>query len=449
MACTLQSGGARRVLPAGIFSRERRERADDGWRTLALAPARAQFCPSWLNAPRGAANCDVTEFAQESAFAVVILDPRRSPDRRGAGRLGYFVLATRKIAAHAERLVPPSGKFIEIDGNRIHYVEAGEGRPIVFIHGLGAQFHQFRHPLFGRLADSYRLVALDRPGSGYSVRAPAPARASASRRASSSRFIDRLGLEKPLLVGHSLGGMVALAIAIEHPGQTVGARAAGAADPLQRQGRAGIRAAPHRGTLAALADLADHRDPECVEVGAGDARFHLRPAACAGRLSDRRRRLFGVEAEPFLRDIERSRRAGEDMKRLDRALWRDQGSGRHPVRLGRPGAVAQGARAGDEGQDCRPRSRDARRHRPHAAIRRHRPGRRLHPPHRGEGVREVAVRPSPGSKKRGLGRSRRPLRQSIVARIPHPLAMGPALDRAGEYPVPACLADRRSRPCRR
>ncbi len=65
---------------------------------------------------------------------------------------GYFVFATRKIAARAEKMVPPSGKFIDIDGNRIHYAEAGKGRAIVFIHGLGAQFHQFRHPLFDKLS---------------------------------------------------------------------------------------------------------------------------------------------------------------------------------------------------------------------------------------------------------------------------------------------------------
>jgi pimeloyl-ACP methyl ester carboxylesterase len=129
----------------------------------------------------------------------------------------YFVLATRRIAAHAEKMVPPSGKFVDIGGNRIHYVEAGEGPPIVFIHGLGAQFHQFRHPLFGRLADSYRLVALDRPGSGYSVRAKGAGAGLSEQARTIVRFMERLGLEKPLLVGHSLGGMVALTIAIEHP----------------------------------------------------------------------------------------------------------------------------------------------------------------------------------------------------------------------------------------
>ena len=86
-----------------------------------------------------------------------------------AAVVGYFVVATRRIAADAERMVPPSGKFVTVDGDRIHYVEAGEGPPILFIHGLGGQLHHFRHPLFDAL-DGYRLVALDRPGSGYSTR---------------------------------------------------------------------------------------------------------------------------------------------------------------------------------------------------------------------------------------------------------------------------------------
>src|SRR5689334_20605133 len=83
---------------------------------------------------------------------------------------GYFVLATRKLAAQAERTVPPAGKFVDVGGNRIHYVETGEGPAILFVHGLGGQLHHFRHPIFSMLP-GYRLIALDRPGSGYSRRA--------------------------------------------------------------------------------------------------------------------------------------------------------------------------------------------------------------------------------------------------------------------------------------
>ncbi len=131
--------------------------------------------------------------------------------------IACLVSATLWIAAKAERLVPPVGKFIEIDGNRIHYVDVGEGRPIVFVHGLGAQLHHFRHTLFEHFGPGYRLIALDRPGSGYSVRANGATGRLPEQAALVRRFIEKLGLERPLVVGHSLGGAVTLSLAVEHP----------------------------------------------------------------------------------------------------------------------------------------------------------------------------------------------------------------------------------------
>jgi pimeloyl-ACP methyl ester carboxylesterase len=131
--------------------------------------------------------------------------------------IACLVLATLWIAAKAQRLVPPVGKFIEIDGNRIHYVDVGEGRPIVFLHGLGAQLHHFRHTLFGHFGPGYRLIALDRPGSGYSVRARGATGRLPEQAALVRHFIEKLGLERPLVVGHSLGGAVTLTLAVEHP----------------------------------------------------------------------------------------------------------------------------------------------------------------------------------------------------------------------------------------
>lgn len=129
---------------------------------------------------------------------------------------GYFVLATRRISAQAERAVPASGAFLQLGRHNIHYVDQGQGRPILFIHGLGAQLHHFRHPLFPKLAD-FRCVALDRPGSGYSSR-PASFSGSLVEQAELvAHFIEKLGLERPLVVGHSLGGAVALALAENHP----------------------------------------------------------------------------------------------------------------------------------------------------------------------------------------------------------------------------------------
>lgn len=129
---------------------------------------------------------------------------------------GYFVLATRRLAAQAERTVPPAGRVVDAGGNRIHYVEAGEGPPILFVHGLGGQLHHFRHPLFP-LLPGYRLVALDRPGSGYSRRAAGATARLPEQADAIADFIKTLRLERPLVVGHSLGGAVALTLALDHP----------------------------------------------------------------------------------------------------------------------------------------------------------------------------------------------------------------------------------------
>ncbi len=131
--------------------------------------------------------------------------------------VGRPVLATRRLAAEAEAKCPATGRFIEVDGNRIHYVGTGEGRSIVFLHGLGAQLYQFSAPLFGEFGAGYRLIALDRPGSGYSTRARGASGSLSEQARVVRRVIEELGLERPLIVGHSLGGAIALTMAVEHP----------------------------------------------------------------------------------------------------------------------------------------------------------------------------------------------------------------------------------------
>ena len=137
------------------------------------------------------------------------------------GVLGYFAFVTARVARQAERLVPAPGRFVTIDGHRIHYFDRGQGRPIVFIHGLGGtQFHFL--PLLAALERDFRLVALDRPGSGYSTRVGLTPASPKQHAAFIARFIDELGLERPLLVGHSLGGAIALAVALDHPDKISG-----------------------------------------------------------------------------------------------------------------------------------------------------------------------------------------------------------------------------------
>lgn len=130
----------------------------------------------------------------------------------------YYAALTRRIAADAERRIPMVGRTVSIDGNRIHYVDEGEGPPIVFIHGLGGQLHHFRHPLFPAMGEGSRLIAIDRPGSGYSTR-PGGGERIPEQAATIAKFIDVLGLERPVVVGHSLGGAIALRLALDFPGK--------------------------------------------------------------------------------------------------------------------------------------------------------------------------------------------------------------------------------------
>lgn len=120
-------------------------------------------------------------------------------------------------ARQVEKRLPPHGHFIEVDGAHIHYVDEGSGPPLVLIHGLAGQTRVFTHSLLDRLKSEYRVIILDRPGSGYSMRARGASATVNAQAETIAHFIDALGLERPLIVGHSLGGAIALSLALHHP----------------------------------------------------------------------------------------------------------------------------------------------------------------------------------------------------------------------------------------
>jgi pimeloyl-ACP methyl ester carboxylesterase len=129
----------------------------------------------------------------------------------------FTLFSARKVAA----LLPPKGQFVDVPGARLHLRDTGgPGPAILMIHGLGGQLAHFTYAVAGRLSGRFRVVAVDRPGCGWSTRtggADLPAQAAAL-----AALIDRLGLERPLVVGHSLGGAVALALALDHPDKVGG-----------------------------------------------------------------------------------------------------------------------------------------------------------------------------------------------------------------------------------
>jgi len=122
----------------------------------------------------------------------------------------------------AELAIPPRGRFIDLPGTRLHYTDEGSGPAIVMIHGLGGQMGNFNMALTPLLVRDHRVIVIDRPGMGWSSR---PEDAAANPRAQAetvAALIDALGLERPLVVGHSLGGAIALCLAMDHPERTRG-----------------------------------------------------------------------------------------------------------------------------------------------------------------------------------------------------------------------------------
>ena len=146
------------------------------------------------------------------------------------------IAAARETRAEADQ--PPEGEFIEVDGRRIHAVTTGTGPDLVLIHGAGGSARDFTFDLVDRLKDRYRVTAFDRPGMGWSERTdPAYGRAFAGRAETPgeqagmlSRAAAKMGITNPVVVGHSFGGIVAMAWALDHDPAAV-VMLAGVANP--------------------------------------------------------------------------------------------------------------------------------------------------------------------------------------------------------------------------
>ena len=111
---------------------------------------------------------------------------------------------------------PATGQFVTIDGVRMHAVVMGDGPDVVLIHGASGSLRDFTFGLAPALADRYRVIVLDRPGMGWSDRAPDGHRLSVQADLI-RRTAAELGAANPVVLGHSYGGAVALSWAIDAP----------------------------------------------------------------------------------------------------------------------------------------------------------------------------------------------------------------------------------------
>ncbi|TFY99802.1 alpha/beta fold hydrolase [Ramlibacter rhizophilus] len=122
----------------------------------------------------------------------------------------------KAIRADADH--PPQGKIIVIDGVQLHYVSRGEGSPVVLLHGNAVTHADFEASgLIDRLARDHLVIAFDRPGFGHSSRPRDRLWTPTAQAALVRRALAKLGIDKAVVVGHSMGAMVAAAFGLDHP----------------------------------------------------------------------------------------------------------------------------------------------------------------------------------------------------------------------------------------
>jgi len=140
----------------------------------------------------------------------------------GAAQVLALLLVARVVAG--ERPAAPTGRWLREaglearyctgDGLRLRYVRAGEGPPLLLLHGMASSIYSWSETL-PELSQRHDVVALDLPGFGLSDQPPDLSFARLVR--ATLGAMDELGLERASLAGNSLGGAVAIAIAAEHP----------------------------------------------------------------------------------------------------------------------------------------------------------------------------------------------------------------------------------------
>lgn len=150
--------------------------------------------------------------------------PRRIDSRSGIGWLAAGAALTaaavvvRRRSQEAERANPPAGQFIEVSGVRLHYVEKGQGQPLVLLHGNGTLMQDFEiSGLIDKAAEKYRVIAFDRPGYGYSGRPRTTIWTPQAQARLLHQALLRLGISQPIILGHSWGAMVAVSMALDFP----------------------------------------------------------------------------------------------------------------------------------------------------------------------------------------------------------------------------------------
>jgi pimeloyl-ACP methyl ester carboxylesterase len=139
----------------------------------------------------------------------------------GVVALAGMALLNWGLAKRAEARNPPLGQFVKVNGTNLHYVERGAGTPIVLLHGNGTMLQDFvASGLLDSLATDHRVIAFDRPGFGYSERPRGVVWDPDAQAELIYAGLRQLGVGEAIVLGHSWGTLVALALASKYPEAT-------------------------------------------------------------------------------------------------------------------------------------------------------------------------------------------------------------------------------------
>jgi pimeloyl-ACP methyl ester carboxylesterase len=118
-------------------------------------------------------------------------------------------------AALAQKTPAIESKFAEVDGLKLHYLTAGQGEPVLLLHGYAQTSHMWK-PLIAKLAPTHRVIAPDLRGFGESAK-PASGYDKKTLARDVHGLLTKLGISKVAVAGHDIGLMVAYAYAAQYP----------------------------------------------------------------------------------------------------------------------------------------------------------------------------------------------------------------------------------------
>lgn len=116
-----------------------------------------------------------------------------------------------------ETRYPPTGPILHVDGFAVHAHVAGDGPDLILIHGASGNTRDFTFDLIDRLTGDFRVIAFDRPGLGHSDPLHTRGETPFEQAEILDKAAEMLGVERAVVLGHSYGGAVAMAWALNHP----------------------------------------------------------------------------------------------------------------------------------------------------------------------------------------------------------------------------------------